>query len=398
LRSVSVFRVPILKWTKRRPIMYLSYRELTLSLNLGRRCGVLNEFLRQYFIPYFSFQEAIPFGNEVFATLTVETGRPSNTPDFTLGELLTVDGSKGFLHCRGRMVDVGVVRWVALEPFGCVVAADNAVRRLRLWGPDEVVLRIPTLRLVEDLFSNELQNRGAILVHASAVVAGDTAVLAIGNKGAGKTTILSRLLGNFSVDKMANDNVCLWVEDGRVIARGWPAFYKVQIGTIATTPQLTRDFPDHARHTIDDDEALWSRYEKVALYPCQAAERFNTTLTPQAPLGVILFPKFNRNHAPWLEQVPFASYALEFEQLLQGIRNPNHQEWLAFNPVDESAFKEGFREILRSIDSTEVSIYALDWAPSLEDMLCGVPELRQRNRNLAAARATEDIHDNWQSL
>ncbi|WXF89500.1 hypothetical protein WDV92_12685 [Pseudomonas syringae pv. atrofaciens] len=85
------------------------------------------------------------------------------------------------------------------------------------------------------------QAKGSVIMHASAVVAPDGGIVAIGGaKGAGKTTTMLDLVLSdeylyFSGDKLLLDSV-----DGRIRARGWPDYPHVGVGTLRTHPELAK--------------------------------------------------------------------------------------------------------------------------------------------------------------
>lgn len=378
-------------------MIFVSYSNLTLGLDIPIG-GQLEEFLKQYFQPYWDWHSDEISGNECLGKLIVRVGAPNLDPPLDDEPWCVVDGSKGFLSCRGRMRDLVNVRQVELEPSGALVTSQPVARTVEVMGFDEKSLRIPSLRLIEDIFSNALQNRGAIFVHASAVVVDGRAVLFVGNKGAGKTTILAHCLGGFSVSKMANDTVCIWLDNGQPVARGWPTFFKAQAGTLATTPELARDFPFHAKGALDDDVELWSYYEKVALYPGEAAERFHSDIIAQSPLMAIVFSEFSRENIPNLERVSWSSEEAKLDDYLQGVRNPNHPEWLMYEPVDHQLFEAGLRRINLAFDAENVAAYRLFWAPSLDDLLTRLPELRPVNKTLALARTANRDFGRWQPI
>lgn len=382
--------------------MFIHYREFAIKLTIPDSFGYLKDFLKQYFAPYFTFESVLHTNCEQIAELSFNTAMNISETDFEMGKEQLVDGSKGFLNLRAyarKNTAASSESCILLKPYDCLVTFYAARGMITVQGKSILQLRIPALRLIEDLFSNTLQNHHYFLVHASAVSIKNKAVLFIGNKGAGKTTLLSRCLGHFHCEKIANDNVVMWIENGELKIRGWPAFFKVQAGTLATTTELTRDFPAHALSTLADDEALWRHYEKVPLYPLQAAERFGTQIHPEANVATLIFPQFSMDTAPSLTPVVFETVAPDFKQFLQGINNPNHPEWMSFNPVDLKNFETAYRHFMEQMNAlNNTDIYRLNWAPSIEDMLSRVPSLRASNKNRMKAASAAKIHDDWQKL
>lgn len=351
--------------------------------------GRLLPFLSAYFEPAIRL---LPPSSAVdaIATLRVEVGpAPPEAPARGAGEPVVVDRSGGFLRCDGRIVERDGARWIWLSPSGALLR--RAGTELTLWAPDEDAARVPVIRIVEDLILDEAQRRGAIVLHASAVVVNGRAVLFCGNKGAGKTTALLRALEITDGGLLANDNVCLVARGEHYQARAWPAFLKAEAGTVASTGPLARDLPDTHRRWLGDDAALWDIYEKVALYPAQAAVRFDARAVAEAVVGTLILPQFAPDRPPAVAPAVQADVERLLPELLQGVFNPNHGPWL--QPLVDPALVyrslAGFTTWLRRAD---VPIYTLSWAPSLSDLLLRVADLRA-GRKLPAAST-----DDWPPL
>jgi energy-coupling factor transporter ATP-binding protein EcfA2 len=78
--------------------------------------------------------------------------------------------------------------------------------------------------------------RGAILLHASAAIADDEAVLVLGHKGAGKTTTLLRLLLGGTLDYLSGDKVLLNATAEGMTIRAWPDYPHIGIGSLRPYP------------------------------------------------------------------------------------------------------------------------------------------------------------------
>jgi hypothetical protein len=366
-----------------------------VRVDLPSRGGPLEEFLRAYFSPCFDVDEAE--ARAPVASIRAALGEAPMPSDRFAGIApLDVDRSKGFLRCTGRALEDGADRWVLLEPSRATVRVSRRERALEVWGRDEASLRVPLLRLVEDVLLDQLQLDGAVVVHASAVVTPRGAVLAVGNKGAGKTSILTRSLAAFDVAKMANDNVILRAVEGRWVAHAWPAFFKAEVATVASTPELVRDFPPEHRGVLADDRALWDLYWKVPLYPAQCAARFGAAIAREAPVAALVFPRFAPHEPTGLRARSAHGLEADLFAALQGIHNPNHPEWLGYNPVPAARPRERLASLVGCLG--DVELYELVWAPSLDDLLGQIPALRPQRRTFRACAAVEPSPDGWPPL
>jgi hypothetical protein len=352
----------------------------------------LLDFLQAYFEPYFRFTSS---DSAASPSWTVRA-RVGASPYRVLADdavSVDVDRSGGFLHCGGRAMVVDAVRLVQLSPFEVTVRIDTATRVLTIWGPDEGALRIPCLRVLEDLMTHELEHDGWVFVHASAVVAGDGAVLLCGNKGAGKTTGLCKLLRGFDVAQMANDNCVLRFRNGVVDSRGWPGFFKVEVATIALHAELGRDFPASQRGLLDDPDALWDVYEKVPLYPRQGAARFSAEVDIQAPVACVILPRFDATRPPGLTRLSPAELADSFAEYVQGSRHPNHPDWMGLGSLSAATHATHIAEVLSGLSQTD--LFAMCWAPSYEDLLSSVPALRPFHHGIRASRIDMPDDSAW---
>lgn len=359
--------------------------EQTIRLELQDDAPALVRFLRAYFEPYvqvkFPKADAEP---QARPTWRVVVEQAPCERLVTGAATVDVDRSGGFLRCEARFVDRAGQRTAWLAPFEVTVDVAQARRLIILRGASEASLRVPCLRVIEDLFTHELEHRGHVFVHASAAVADGRAVLLCGNKGAGKTTGLCRLLRTFDTAKMANDNCVLHSVDGEPYAHGWPGFFKVELGTVAMHPELGRDYPSEYTHLLKDPHALWSEKEKVPLYPVQAAQRFGAAMHVQAPVAAVIFPRFDARERPELRRVRLDDIRGVFHEYVQGSLHPNHPDWMGLGPVGEAQRAQHIDRVLDSFANLE--LFALRWAPSYDDLLGSVSVLRLSHRGVSACQ------------
>jgi hypothetical protein len=375
---------------------YLSHR---VRIGWHADCHYTRAFLQAYLHPFFEVLDGAASPCDALQVDVFVGPAPPEAPPLDEAELFTIDTSKGFLHCTGRRATRDGLSWVRMEPSGALLRIDRPAGRITVWAASDPALAIPLLRVIEDWTLNEAQNHGAVVLHASAVASEGRAFLLVGNKKAGKTTGLCRLLEHFDADKIANDNVCLFRSDGRLCVRGWPAFFKVSVGTLACTLPLAGDFPQAARPFLDDDAALWEVYDKVALYPAQGAARFGATVQPDAQLAAIYFPTFRLDQPPSVDRIGAAEALVRLRECLQGLKNANHCEWLGLNPVDEAALLDTLQSLAAAMQPGEVGLYSVTWAPAFEDLLAGTAELRPHRKAIRRCRAAaKPPADEWPPL
>ena len=303
------------------------------------------------------------------------------------GTQIDVDRSGGFLHCTATYQDVEGGRILWLDPSGATVLVRHDASIVEVWADAEQELRIPCLRIVEDLLTHLSEAAGELFVHASAVVVNDRGALLCGNKGAGKTSGLCKLLRHFDADKMANDGCALQVRQGTLRAIGWPGFFKMQVALLALYEELGGDFPASAESLLDDEAALWQVYEKVPLYPRQLADRFGAEIIVEAQVGTVIFPEFDPFRPAGLERLPHAELEPLLAPCVQGSTHPNHPDWMDLGALDGQV-RASLSDVLTAL--RDVPLYRLRWGPSYEDLLATVPILRAAHRGVQAARRHGD--------
>ena len=362
------------------------YRNYAVRLRLPVEMSGVERFLLSYFAPFFHIEPDQATATTVATIEVSATPKPAEAPAFETGRSVTIDGSKGFLAMTGCSVDREDGRWVLLCPSGATVHSNRETRRVRLFAPDGADIRIPVLRLIEDVVINAVQNDGGLVLHAAAVAADGMAVVAIGNKGAGKTSFLCHCLESFATSKLANDNVCVFVERSGIIVRGWPSFFKANVGTVVSHEALVDQCPVSARGKLDDDHELWSIYDKVAMYPDEIAAAFGAAILPEAPLGCIILPQFSLEQPTDVTAVSPDELRVELGAFIQGVSNRNHPEWLGINPVNTNTLPAILSRYVDAVEKFSIPVARIRWGPSFRDLLRRVPALRATDRLLDRAR------------
>jgi len=96
------------------------------------------------------------------------------------------------------------------------------------------------LWLTREIFAYLAVKRGAIILHASGVVVDGQAIAIVGPKGAGKSTILLKLIDRLNLSFLSGDKLFLFPNDHQLHVRGWPDYPHLGLGTIRQFPQLIR--------------------------------------------------------------------------------------------------------------------------------------------------------------
>jgi hypothetical protein len=192
--------------------------------------------------------------------------------------------------------------FLRIRPGQVDLIADDSTRRWRftlLW----IVLEIVATRL----------RQTHVDVHAASVESSGRALLIVGPKNAGKTTLSFHLMRWRGCRSIANDRCFVGGEGLTPLVLGMPTAIKIRPPTLTRFPELRRGLPPVARpylYTLAELETALASDEPVdsvdfALTPIQVALRLGADTRAAAPLGAIVFPNICDDEATWaIESLP----------------------------------------------------------------------------------------------
>ncbi|MFG3207950.1 hypothetical protein [Streptomyces sp. NPDC048192] len=177
-------------------------------------------------------------------------------------------------------------------------------------------LALAAARIAREMIRAALLRDGWTLLHASAVVRDDQAVLAFGSKGAGKTTT-ALLLASRGAQLLANDRVFVKVVGGELRVLPWPSAAAVGLGLLdalglydVVRERLQAGEQLHPTQHQDVTDALlagrreplWEpggkREKKVQVFPDQFSSWFGMELATGGRAATLLFPRIDSSAVP----------------------------------------------------------------------------------------------------
>lgn len=160
-----------------------------------------------------------------------------------------------------------------------------------------------------------LVERGWIPMHSACVARDGRAICIAGEKASGKTSTLLNLLARDGCDLLAIDKFLIRDAGPNLEVCGLPGKAGIRVGSAIVQPQVLawlsgaaesffpRLSPEDVEHiaSTNTPEQLRQRTEKIHLLPTELAGLFGASITPAAPLGVLLVPVFDLAlHSPRL--------------------------------------------------------------------------------------------------
>ncbi|WP_228980094.1 hypothetical protein [Streptomyces sp. DH12] len=184
-----------------------------------------------------------------------------------------------------------------------------ASRRLRIVGKDATAVATGAARLAREIVRGRLLADGWHILHASAVTrpTDGATLLALGNKGAGKTTS-GFLLARCGFHLLANDRVFVRAEGDRVRVLPWPSAAAIGFGLLDALGwfETVRErllsgeamHPTQSRRVTDallagNRTPLWKspgRELKPQFFPDQLRDWLSLTLATEGTAAAVLFP------------------------------------------------------------------------------------------------------------
>lgn len=152
-----------------------------------------------------------------------------------------------------------------------------------------------------------LLERGWIPMHSACAAKNGQIICVAGGKAAGKTSTLLNLLARNGCDLAAVDKFLIRDGGSGLEVCGFPGKIGIRVGTAivqprvltwlteATSPFFPNISPQDVVHiaATSTPEQLRTRGEKIHLTPAELAALFGASITPIAPLGLLLTPVFD---------------------------------------------------------------------------------------------------------
>jgi hypothetical protein len=186
----------------------------------------------------------------------------------------------------------------------CVLALRPSEARL-VGHPDSSRWRFDLVLVMHELIATRLRPT-QLEIHAAGVEAGGMAVLLVGPKGAGKTTVSFHLLRSGLVGWLANDRVFAGREAGSIAIRGVPTVLRVRAATAGEFPELRsglsaieRPYLHASGQRMPRPEEEPRRSNELMLSPPQVAARLGAEQHGAAPLGALVFPRVDPSRDGW---------------------------------------------------------------------------------------------------
>jgi len=194
--------------------------------------------------------------------------------------------------------------------------------------------------LLREICTRYLLDKGWGMMHGGAVALRGKGIAVLGERRAGKTSLLTNLMLHKNATYITNDRLLFSKQGETFYLRGWPSSMRMGIGTLFQYEQLRPRIPAKWRKIEEfTSEELWSIDEKVSLHGNEILETFGVTNVSKSTLDIVFLPRFSSEFA---RTVIRRASSADLRDLLDPeiflVPDLEHPDWLSLSmlPLQES--------------------------------------------------------------
>ncbi len=241
---------------------------------------------QRYHTPFFRAMAASEAPASVVVR-RVRVGQPTAEPKAVLASP-QLWGGTGLLWTSKD----GRVRLIAEQRTGVLYLGTPGRIYMALPDMTPLVTKLPA-RVVREILVRQLLNEGYAQLHAAAVSVGGAGLLLVGDKGAGKTSLLIDFMCDVHADLCANDRV-LVSPALPVRCMGLPTSIPVDLRRVAAMSELRRFIDADARRTLCLDSDRHTRGDgKIHFSPHELAAALGVGICTEADVCAVVVPEFD---------------------------------------------------------------------------------------------------------
>jgi hypothetical protein len=208
-------------------------------------------------------------------------------------------------------------------------------------------------RMVRDIVLHLLARDGYLALHASAAVIGDKAIAVVGEKRAGKTTLLMHMLQRFGAAYVSNDKLLVKATaSGGATVYGVPISCTIGVGTMRSFPALRRHL--HAWENFEARNApqsqFWTSNKKIEFTPADICDILGCPICPAAPLAGLVFSKLDPEFSGICIEETAASAHQDLLRL--SLRHPddrNYPDWMQIDGISSTGWGDALDHSWRQL-------------------------------------------------
>lgn len=168
---------------------------------------------------------------------------------------------------------------------GTAIIMDYLDHNVYIFMTDESEIAI--VEFFRDIIIKDQENKGSIVLHVAAVEKDDRVIGVSGMNGLGKSTAMMELIFHAGYHFFTGDKLFVRVKNGQIIAKGWPDYPHLGVGTLSRYAVLVN-------HCKEFDIKNKQPKEKILLSPREFydIDEFNLN-SKVAILSAVIFLEFD---------------------------------------------------------------------------------------------------------
>lgn len=207
--------------------------------------------------------------------------------------------------------------------------------------------------LFEHIMTKMCVSKGAVLMHAAAVSKADRAVLFVGPKRSGKTTLLFDFCKKYGFSPISVDKVLLIKKDNSIEINCVPTRLRVLAGTLKKYSELYDRIP--SEYKTASEEVLWRGESKSKVeIPLQDFENFaGHRFSCKSYLNTIVFNEITPNNKNQIVVGALSEHLhLTLKACIYSPYNPEEDWWSEIGYADVDTLKQHTQLVLQELNNS----------------------------------------------
>lgn len=231
-----------------------------------------------------------------------------------------------------------------------VIITDKDNSAVYVISNDKKKISLELRRVIKDNILSRLAEKNKSAVFHTAIASKDNkGIMIIGDKGAGKTTTLIKLLKDYNMNFVTSDRGYLKLNNNKIFASGWPEPLNVGYGSLKA----------FTLGNIINSEIIKKGQEKIVIPYNKIPQVLLNSVVHGTYIDTVLFPKINLDKSTTIEKLQLKDVIRRLQNSCLSPYDKEHPHWLKYVDLDENKYNIFLREFIR-IMGKELSCYEIN--------------------------------------
>lgn len=244
-----------------------------------------------------------------------------------------------------------------------IIVINYIEKNISIYGESIQQLQKYSRLIIRDVIQKTFENSGGVFFHAASVINPKTgkSIVLLGDKGAGKTTILLELLAKYKYEKHCLDRIFFKKNENIIDSYQWPTLFNVGIGSLSRYEDLKYLVPDKYNRDYCFND-FWQIEEKVTIEPKDLKYSFGK---PIAEVEMLIFPYRDLKKPTRIRKLEKNEILSELEKSCFSPNDPNFIDWHKFVINDVGEILNNCKRV-KELISKYIPSYSITWGNKIE--------------------------------